>query len=236
MTTRTEANANFLARLTGTLRNLQVNLISTVGATGTFTSRKSLAAGNLTIGFTPGETGKIFDITNSDSITAGNEFCVALTSSGATITASLISTMFETPFGQELASAGNRSMGYSAADRYLGFFGQIVETSVEAQRQLSLGYPAKLSNLRIKVGANARSGPTTFTLRVAGTSKTISVTVPAGSGNAWFEDTTNIEYCGAEDLISVLTSGGTSGSIFLEQVAITAVDLSPPEFPRTTWH
>lgn len=236
LVTRTEANANFITRLTGTLKNLQVNIVSNVGATGTFTSRKNLSAGNLSVAFTPGETGKLVDVSNSDSFVSGDEFCISLASTGATITASLISTMFETPFGQEIASAGSRSMSYSAADRYVGFFGQVVETSTESQRQLSLGYPAKLANLRIKIGTNTMTGDTVFTLRIAGTSKTMSVTVPAASGGTWFENTTDIDYCTAEDLLSVLVTGGTSGSISLEQIAITVVDLSPPEFPRATWH
>lgn len=236
MVNRSEASANFITRLTGTLRNLQINIISSVGATGTFTSRKNLSAGNLTVGFTAGEVGKIFDVTNSDSLVPGNEFCISGTTSGATITASLIATMFSANFGQEIGSAGNRSFGFTAGNRFLGFFGQLIETATESQRQLSLGYPAKITNLRVRIGTNGRAGDTLFTLRVGGVSKTMTVTVPAGVGNAWFENTVDIEYCTPEDLLSVLVTGGTSGSITLEQIAVTVVDLSPPEFPRATWH
>ena len=102
--------------------------------------------------------------------------------------------------------------------------------SEDEMTRIKLPSGVKISKLEVKVANNTLNGAATFTLMKNGVATDLAVSIPAGGGN-YFTDNTHLIECAAGDYLNFkLITGGTSGTLKLGSV-ITLVEVVSEEPP-----
>ena len=211
----TEAFMTDIWRTAGTLTNLCINITANDRAASTFRTRKGTANANILVDITGSTTGKFEDITNSDVVSAGDDWHAVITigSGGSVFSAWASSILFAantntvhriggSPSGTaiNLASVTNPGSLYGNGDWQSGAADSLVGETVRTS--------GTLKNLYVYVSANARTTTTTFKSRVNSAAGALTLDVTAGATGS-FEDTANTDTISSGDLINWAATTGT---------------------------
>ncbi len=206
------------ARTADVVLTLAVNNVDTAvtvtvpaGATGLF-------AGTGEAAFVAGDD-LAWRVTGSDSAT------IVFGSFGLTVVGAApgLSDIFSRPTGTVNRSA-------SATPSYVAINGQMLPGVNEDQRQVALGFPARLTKLRAQVTAAAYTA--TLTLRVNGVG-VLSIPIPSGSSGLFEAD--GPVSVNSSDKVSVEITGTGSGNVTFAWLGLTVEDVTPPFRPRAAW-
>ena len=235
----TEANVQVKLRAAGTIKNASI-FVSANATTGTstYTNRVNGVNGALTIAIGAGLTGLFEDTTHSDTVASGDLLCGQFVT-GATggVSYNVFGVHFEAaaatgPANDVFGYASSATLAASGTGTAYLIAGRIAAFG-ETFQAFPVGYAVQISNLRIFLSANTYAANATFTLRknlADAPNSTVSLTAGV---TGWFEDNTHSDLYAATDIVAVQIVGGTSGSITIQTVATTWLDVTPPPFPRT---
>jgi len=194
----------------------RMQLVVTANASSGFTAKlsKNGADGNQAISVGAGLTGLFEDISNSDTVAAGDYYNLSMSapSASVTITAAAVKTVGTVANRVPVDCGTNNSALAAGATQYSGLWGRSIRASSEASVQSPMPCKATLSALSIFVRTNASTTSVNFKLRVNGVDGTQVVSVPALT-TGLYQDLTHTDAVVAGDLISSVISGATTGSV-----------------------
>jgi hypothetical protein len=218
----TEATSQVLQRVSGTFRNLSVNITSNSRAvTDTVVFRKNGADGNQTFPITASTTGVFEDTVNTDTVTAGDLVCYSLrnAASSAGRTLEYFSSEFVTttnPGTGQLSCGPTSSTAVSSpanVARFLALGGISTLSSTELNTQVIVYDAFTFHDLSINVTANPLTGIGSFLLRQNSTNSTITVPIPATT-TGWQTDSTHTVTTAANDVMNLQLTAGTGTGTF----------------------
>ena len=222
----TEANITTIWRTGGTLSNLYINILTNDRAASTFRTRKATANANLVVSITGSTTGKFEDTSNTDTVTAGDDWHVSLaTGAGGTVfTVKIISVLFSatTNTVSMIGGAASTSVATASATNpgplYAG--GAYTAGATDANVGITLRTAGTGKNLFVYVGSNARTTTSTFRSRVNSGFGNLTLDVAGGTTGS-FQDIANSDVLASGNLINYsLTTGTGTESISYRTVAI----------------
>lgn len=229
----TEPTVQIMFHTAGTLSKFLVRVTANSNAGSiTFRTRKNATNGNASIPIANSLTGTFEDITNTDTVTAGDKWNYQSTTGGATGTMNytVMSCIFDATsnYVTKLVCDG-QNLSTASTSFYFPLSGQMTGvTSVEANAQQRVKKAGTLKNLCVSNSANARITDTVFTMRLNGADTALTATIAAGA-IVFAEDTTNSVSVAVDDLIDFKAVTGTgSGSFTLDNLMI--------EYETTTRH
>lgn len=223
-TNDTESKRTSIHRTAGVFSNLQINVTANDRAATTFRTRKGTADANLLITVTGSTTGLFEDNSNTDTVTAGDDWHArTVGGSGGTVFTYRIASVlfsattntvkrFNTTWGANLSTA---STAYPH-----GMFSSSSNTPrTESDIQIKSINACSLKNLCVYVVVNTRSTTTTYRTRVNGSNGNLLVSATA-STTGTLEDTSNTDSLSAGDLVNFLITTGTgTGNVGHETIA-----------------
>ena len=222
----TEANVATIYRQGGVLSNLYINVITNDRGTTTFRTRKATANANIVVTVTASTTGKFEDTTNTDTVTAGEDwhFSLAVGAGGTTFTIATVSILFAATtntvikYGTPTDGTGLSTASTTYPMGLAGIFSNTVAT--EANIQLNTLTSGTLEKMGTYIIANARGTNTLIRSRVNGANGNLLVTVTA-STTGTFEDTSNSDSVTAgDDINTALTTGTGGGAIIYNNIYV----------------
>lgn len=237
----TEANHQIEMRVSGTFKNLSVNVSANARTTNTvFKLRKNGADTGLTVTYGSGETGRKNDTSNTVSVAANDLICLAITTSTGTQTLSLLTYNIEfenadTPNGVFLLTANNYVLGAQSRNQtlYVGLVGYSDLIAAETTHKMRLvegGFTAR--NIGCRISTNSINTTSNLYLRVNGADSALVAPITS-TQTGWLEDTTNSVSLSAGDEIAgrflIGTGSGSqtialrNWSIYLDAVSIRAL-------------
>lgn|SRR3990167_1218419 len=213
----TENVVQILFRTAGTFSNLYINVLTNDRAASTLRTRVNAGNGNQVVTITGSTTGKFEDTSNTDTVTAGQEWATEIVggAGGTTFTYSVVQLLFaassNTVARYSCAAVANTS---NSATRYSLLSGPGTLITTEAQAELRFVGSATLKNMAVNVTANARTSTTTFRSRINAANGALVVSVTSGTTGV-IEDTSNSDSvtAGQDINYSVATGTGSSESI-----------------------
>lgn len=227
----TEANAEITQRTDGTYSKLYLRVFSNdLSVTTAFQFRKNRNNGNQTISVPSSTTGEFIDVSNTDTVTAGDEIDYRSTNSAGT--GSFIqwshSITFEPsdPTATVARMVGSYAPTFSAASTtyyhlLVAESSQLITT--ESNVKFRVGAPLTLRNLQVNVFSNARSSTTTVRLRKNGANGNQSISIGAGATGI-FEDNSNTDTVVVGDDLNYSTTTGTgTGNLQIESFSLETV-------------
>jgi len=204
-----------------TLSNMQT-VVSVNGGSGyQMTSRKNTATGNQVINVGSTVTGLFEDITHSDSLAAGDNYCTTVASNTVSRTINLVSMKYTGSTVSGAPTHCNTAQVLSSAQtRYSALWGPTMGATAESQFYSPLPFNATLSKLSANIGTNAATTGTTLNMRVAGANG--NQTVSIGGSNGLLQDLTHTDSVNAGDLINYRASG-SDGNVTFQWVGMFVV-------------
>lgn len=188
---------------------------NTINGTVTARSRKNRANGNQSVSIPSSTTGAFQDLSNSDTISAGDEINWQAVPSGASSGTISMQTM-NSSFSSDVDSCQIVG-GFSQATRTTAttiYFvpGVLVGNATESSMRYKVRASVTAKNMLLNVSANTWTGSTTLKSRKNGSDGNLSITVPASTTGV-FEDTSNTDdYKDGDWLSFSLTTAAGSGS------------------------
>jgi hypothetical protein len=225
----TEANHKCRCRTAAVWENLYVQVSANARSTDTiFGSRKNGAAGSLTLTVGASATGVFEDLSNADTLAAGDDYNFFMTTGTGTgtLTFQLLSAEFVTTsrkFPLLIADGAGVAQAFNVTN-YFPIAGMIVDPSTtETFQQLPTRLAITLSDLTVLVTANTiATSATTVTVRSNAGNTVLTVSIGAGATGV-FEDLTNTVAIGSTESINyVVVTPNTSGSITIRNIGVTA--------------
>jgi hypothetical protein len=213
----TEANRYVTWRTAGTWAQLLVLITANTIATSasTLKSRINTADGNQSVSIAAGATGTFEDATNSDTVSAGDELAVKLTTpnTSGSITLNGIVSWFNATTNSVSKSSANLSTASpsSGSTGYRNLCGSQNNNPVEGRSETLIGAAGTLKNLFVNITANSRAVVDTWTVRVSGASTGITVSSTA-STTGILEDTSNTAAVVAGDTVTIMQAWGASAA------------------------
>lgn len=212
----TEANRTNSLRAGGVLSRLYINVLSNDRGTSTLRSRKATANGAQVVTITASTTGEFQDLSNTDTVTAGEDWHYSLVTGagGIEFLWSVTNCLF-TPTSNTYthAIAANSTLSAASVTRFLPVFGLGGQTATESQVAITARGNATAKHFFLYVSANARSTTSTFGSRKNGGAGAMTVTVTASSTGV-FEDTSNTDSLASGDTFNgYITTGTGTGSV-----------------------
>lgn len=200
-------------RSAGTISNAIISVGTNSGTTsGTFTSRKNGANGNLSI-VVGSSTGILEDTTHSDSVVSSDLVNWAFAAGATSPNVALIYAG-----GDFTTSAGNVPQIHNDADTgdqpvasaATVFFAMGAgDTTTETSQQVTVRDTFTYSNMQAYVVTNSIAATSTVTFRKNAASTTITFTI-GSTGTGFFQDTTHSLLVAATDKVIIQCVGGTS--------------------------
>lgn len=190
-----------------------------------FKNRINLADGTGLITFGAGITGLIEDTAIGDAIADTDELDASLTllTGVEDLTVIFIAgTLKSTNIKQDVFMFHGAARAASATAHYaqIGGYCNNITVRSEAEARIKIGYAGTASNLRCYLSANTYGGAGTLKLMQNG-SAVITLTLGAGGGAAWYENTSDSVTFDEDDEFSYEFDEGTSGSITIQMVGMT---------------
>ena len=212
----TESDSNFTWRTAGTFSNLYVNVLANDRAASTFRTRKGTSNANLVVSITGSTTGKFEDTSNSDVVTAGDNWHYSMTTGagGTTFTYTPMQVLFaattNTVSRVGCDANGNTMTASSTHVGPLAGDGTLSATDADSVRHITYRTAGTLNNLFLRIRTNGRSTTSTVRSRIGGANGNMSASV-AGSATGNFEDTTNSDTVSVGTLVgwAYVTGTGT---------------------------
>jgi len=196
--------------------------------TSSFRNRINGADGTLLVEFATLVTGLVSDTGPADAITDGQTINASITLGAGVedLTVTLVigtlkssTNKSETWFREQAGLA--RTASATAHFFLIGGRPLDLTTLTEAQARIKPGFAAVVSNLRTYLSANNYASNGTLKLYQNG-SAVITLTLTAGGGAAWYENSTDTITIDDNDELSFeFDEGGASGSITIRSVGIT---------------
>ena len=227
----TESVVNIDAPVAMTVDKVRVEVYGNTLNTGNTTvkSRKNSAYGNISISIAHGTTGSFEDLTNSDSISAGDDCCweISVGGSSGTINLSYIGWV------QDLSTLYNFYCTYIStaisADRYLPLVGGNGSgTATESSTQWKAKTTGTFEKAYAIVEANSTTSTVNIRLRKNSANGNIAIAVSAGSTGR-FSDTSNTDSVAVDDLFNIVKNGGNSATFSARIIlTFTPSDLKTP--------
>jgi len=192
--TTTETNTQVTFQQGGTLSKFAVNVSSNTTTICDFRIRKNAANGNQLVSYGSGETGIKEDLTNTDSVTAGDEINIfADIISGTNINVNNLQTVFDSSTNTyQLLLSGNTPQGQNDNLTRFYSFSVLSSNSTETNTQCEMLTAGTLKHFFVNVTANTHTtANSTFRPRInAGNAGSINV-VYAATETGIKEDTAN---------------------------------------------
>lgn len=230
----TESNASITSRFSFTSSDLNVYVTGNSRTTNTvFKTRKNNVDGNQSVTYTSGQTGLKEDTSNTDSITNGDLFNYAATTSTGTqfldffrVSSTAINT--SRVFSFISSSTGGNSQS-SGATRYRALAGRTTGNSTESVAQMYPRFDFTVGTFQMLVTNNSINAfPTTVTLRDNGADS--SVTLSYGNAETGLkEDTTNTAAItsGGDEINYSTVTPGSSGTFQVRWMGILGETAAP---------
>lgn len=220
----TEANVTTVLRTAGTFSLLLINVLTNDRAQSTFRVRKGTADVNQVVTITASTTGKFEDTSNTDAVSAGDDFHNSLvTGAGGTVfTFGVYSIIFEASSGtvHKIGHSG----GATSFDNSTGYAGTLSNISTNSNGEIYPRFGVVCSNFCTYLSANARTTNTSLINVVNNVNGNCVITVTA-STTGTFEDTSNTDtLTSAGRFVTKKQNGGGSGSQTYEHVSIDVTD------------
>lgn len=217
----TEANDQVIYRTAGVLSNLAIYLVSNNRGASTAKSRINGADGAQTISIGASGTGYFEDVTNTDTLTAGDAVCMQYTT-GAAGSASApgnIGTHFAATTNTALRLVGRNlvNLTTASATRWHPLAGLLQSSTTESFHQAEYNTAGTLKNFYVYVSANARTTTTTFRSRKNTANGNLVISVGSGATGA-FEDTSNTDTIAVNDIVNAQSVTGTGTETLALQV------------------
>lgn len=213
-------------RTAGTFHNLFVVVITNTRTTAcTVTTQVGGVAASQTVTLTALTTGEFEDTTNTDTVSAGEDWAYLLTrttaAGGTECVITDMSVVYTTTGNTSITRPTVNFQGgdaqTSALTRYWSIMGyggtSTVGTGTESEATFYVPCPGTFRNGSIRISANTLNGSMTATFRNNAGATAITFTV-ATLTTGTFEDTTNSEAVSAGDLVAwEYVTAGSSGSL-----------------------
>lgn len=224
-----EAGANTTFRSGGVLSNLYAKVYANTRGTSSVITRKDATSdGAQALSITASTTGEFQDVTNTDTVTAAEQWCFKLVTGagGTTFLITVLSVVF-TATTNTVSKIGccnpnGRTLSASTT-RYHTFGGDCLTTTIaEAAAQIKMYSAGTLKNLMVYC-STAPTNAVTIRTRVAGANGALSVSV---NGTGVFEDTSNTDTLSAGSLANfqIVTGATTQAVISQISVELTTTD------------
>lgn len=236
-----ESNQQELIRSSIVASRFQMHVSANARTTNTtFRTRVNTANGAQSVVVGSGQTGRFVDTTNTDTLVDSDLYCFQyVTGTGTqTLTVHMLAVGFQTATNwQELIVGNAAGLPYTNNDETIflkpvGDLGFTTPVTDETNRKMALDKITAVSNLRIRLNANARAVTQTCTLRKNGadTSQTVSI---GASQTGTFEDTSTVTDVDVADEIAIAVATGVSASsATIKWAGLTMRDVGLPPNSR----
>ena len=225
----TEANVQSKNRAYTSWESMAVNVTANARVnTSTLKNRIAGADGTGSISIGAGVTGLLTDTTIGDSLADGDLINMSLTLD--TGVEDLTISSFQATLKNSTTSlcdvirreGGGTTRTASATATFYSYSGQTAGVT-GSPYTFNTPYTLIFSNPRIYLSANTYTGNGTYSLRVDGADQ-INVTLTAAT-TGWFEDTSSTYVSAAGVVFAGRIVNGTSGSITIREMAVTAKEI-----------
>jgi len=213
----TQASAQFIMPVAGTLSRLYVNVTANGSTTPvTVTLNVNSANSALTTSITALTTGKFFDLTHSVAVLAGDFVQFQMPTSTTANVFGIISVDFMTAgaagTGSSVLASGSQATDTIATLAMNWIRPGGIITSNQSAAELVSPVSGVLSKMYVRATSNASTTNTTFTLNINGANTAVVVTVTALTTGS-FSDLTHSVAVSQGDLIQWESQATTTGSI-----------------------
>lgn len=213
----TEALRQIPVRTPGTFSRMWLLILTNSRGASTYRIRVNGADGNQTVSIAASFTGYAEDLTNTDTVTAGQLVGYRVTTgaggtafvdraAGAAFEAS-DTTKCVTLMGAGSGGSWNLSTASVTVFAPAGAEGN--STATEADAQYKMMAPAVAANLSVYVSANGRTTTTTIRSRVNGADGNMVISLAGSSAAGQYEDLVNTDALAAGDLLCYSIATGT---------------------------
>lgn len=212
--TVTESKAAHTWRSGGVFSNLYINVTVNDRGTSTLRTRKATANANLAVSVTASTTGKFEDTTNTDAVTAGDNWHLSLvTGAGGTsfqYRTFMVLFAATTNTVSRVGADGNNSVSTASSTQTAPLAGDGNHTAGGTDSVMGVTYrtAGTLSNLHTNINTNARTTTTTLRSRKNSANGNLAVSIGAGVTGV-LEDTSNSDTIAVNDLVNIAFVTGT---------------------------
>lgn len=203
--TGSAANAQDIMRTPGTFSQMYLRLTANSCTSLTFNFRKNAANGNQTISVPSSFTGAVSDVTNADTIAAGDKVDIqSVPSASGTYTQTLVGFCFTSSSGNTVSRLGvhgnANAASTAAAFCIVGGNIQTNYTTSESDQKQTQEIAGTYKNLGVNVTtAPTNTGGGTFVSRKNGAAGALSASIPKNTTTGWKEDTSSSDSVAATD-------------------------------------
>lgn len=222
-------NGRMIARIGGTLKGAFVYIPTNSKTTDTTVT---LAVNNVdtTIVVTvPAGTTGFFTSANTATFSSGDDLAWRIvTGSGEAFTVASLGVTVDVGSGAQSdiysRPTGTLNRAASATASYAPINGQLAFSTTEGQKQVALGFPARLSLFRAYLTAVAYDA--VATIRVNGVATALTFALTTGV-TGLYEDSVDTVDVAASDLISIEITGTGTGNNTFTHFGLTVEDITP---------
>ena len=224
--TSTENSTKTRQRVAGTYAKLMVYVSANARTNSTtFKSRKNGADGNLSITIGAGVTGVFEDTSNSDTVSSGDDYNVAVTT--GTGTESITFTVMKIEFTNTeykgmfvTANTGSSADILANVTTYLPVGGSSIATAEASIRRKIRNTRLIISELHVYLSANTVSANSTATLRKNGVATGLTVTLTANTTGLFSDTTHTVDVGSSDELALEIVTGATGTSLRVDNVVM----------------
>ena len=211
--TGTESRRAHTQRTAGVLSNLYINVLTNNRGASTFRTRKGTNNANLVVSITASGTGKFEDTTNTDAVTAGDNWHGQIvTGAGGTVfTVRTTAVLFAATTNTGIVRGGNDvTFNTASATTPVNIWGneQPAVGGVDSDVGTTYRIAGTLKNMLINVRTNARTTTTTLVSRVNSLTANLTISISAAATGI-LEDTSNSDIISIDDLVNFAFVSGT---------------------------
>src|SRR3990167_1787023 len=214
-----DSSAATIYQTAGTLSNLYIIVHTNDRGASTFQTRKVTTDGNLSVSIGASSTGSFEDTSNTDTVTAGDDWHAEITTGagGTTFAYRTYRVLFAATSNTVIKMSGGNPNGIGnfttpSTTEYYAFYGNGGYSGTESLKQLTFNTAGTARDFLVYVSTNSRTTTTTFGVRVNLADGNQSVSVTASSTGS-FQDTTNTDSISVGDEVNgyITTGTGTEG-------------------------
>ncbi len=225
----TESLAQGYMPAPGVASNLRLNITSARLTGSTIKTRKNGSDGGQSVSVSG--TGIVEDISGTDTFAAGDLFdLIMVNSTGADSLTITSATVLFTPSGARVTAlvvGANNAAIPAATTRYIAPFGRMSVNATESNTQISVPLPGAVTRINATVSANASTTNVTLAARKNSATTSVALVVPFGATGS-FSDLTGTATYVAGDLMNLIGSGATTGSVTFRSMSMLFT-ADPPE-------
>lgn len=224
----TESQVKARIRTSSISKNLAVNISANNRTTDTtFRTRKNGANGNMSVVVGPGATGWFEDITNSDSLVAGDDYNTVIETLTGTETMSVrcmcVDMETTTSKGFLINARTNGFLQTPNTTNYFVVAGNTVTGSTENNRKVKALDTFTLSDLTLVLTGNSLTASSTLTVRKNGIDTALAITIPATTAGVITNSSDSVSFTANDEVSLALVTGATGTSLSFRTISINTV-------------